>query len=55
MIDHRYFAEVSRALHIFREFSFIACAILIFVRVAVCAQTAPVIATGPRVRDKNGL
>jgi hypothetical protein len=54
MIDHRYLSEMSRALHIFRAFSFLACAALIFIRFAAVAQTAPATAKAPRVQDQSG-
>jgi hypothetical protein len=40
MIDHRYLSEVSIALHIFRDFSILVCAVLTFVRIAAATQTA---------------
>jgi hypothetical protein len=54
VIDHRYLFEISRALHILREFSFLVCAALVFARVAAGAQKAPAAAEALRVQDQSG-
>jgi hypothetical protein len=54
MIDHRYLSEMSKALHIFLEFSILVCGALICARFAVAAQTAPATAKAPRVQDQRG-
>jgi hypothetical protein len=40
VIDHWYLFELSRALHIFRDFSIFVCAILTFGRVVARLQAA---------------
>jgi hypothetical protein len=50
MIDHRYFSEMSRALHIFRDFSFLICAVLTFIRIAVGTQMTKVRAKTQRIQ-----
>jgi hypothetical protein len=52
MFDHRYLSEMSKALHIYRDFSFLAWGVLILVRVAAVAQTA--LARVQRVQPRSG-
>jgi hypothetical protein len=56
MIDHRYISEMSRALHIFRDFSYLCCAVITFIRVVTVARTAAVRMqhARPRFRDQTG-
>jgi len=52
MIDHRYLSEMSRAMHIFRDFSFLICAVLTFIRIAMGTQTAQAQAKTQRVQSR---
>ncbi|HTW78023.1 MAG TPA: hypothetical protein VME23_00635 [Terracidiphilus sp.] len=53
MFDHRYLSEMSKALHIFLDFSFLSCAVITFIRVAGAAQTAQATANPPRVQSHD--
>ncbi|MGP8250923.1 MAG: hypothetical protein ACLQHF_02750 [Terracidiphilus sp.] len=52
MFDHRYLSEMSKALHIFRDFSFLACAVLTFIRILAAAQTTREVAGEPRIQPR---
>ncbi len=52
MFDHRFLSEMSRALHIFRDFSILICAVLTFIRVAAATQTAQAEARTQRVQSR---
>jgi hypothetical protein len=52
MIEHRYLSEVSGALHIFRDFSILVCAVLTFIRIAVGVQAAHAPAKTQRVQRR---
>jgi hypothetical protein len=48
MIDHRYLSEMSKALHLYLDWSFLVCAVLTLVRAAAVAQqAAPATAKAP--------
>lgn len=48
MIDHRYLSEMSKALHLYLDWSFLVCTGLTLVRAAAIAQqTAPATAKAP--------
>jgi hypothetical protein len=47
MIDQRFFSEMSKALHLYLDLSFLVCAVLTLIRVAALAQTLPATAKAP--------
>jgi hypothetical protein len=53
MFDHRYLAEMSKALHIFLGFSFLACGVMALIRVSV-TRTVPAAAKAPGGQHQSG-